>query len=107
MGFGLAGKTERTGVFGVPEFASDEEFLARKGFVSEFVDADPGMLRAGRGSSNGETSATRESITVIGNACKVGDGVLKRGGGEGVGNRGVGRGLLAVSVLMVAMISSV
>ena len=57
---GLAGKTERTGVFGVVP-----EFLARKGFVSELEDADLGMLRVGVGSSNGETSATVESTAVI------------------------------------------
>ena len=76
MGFGavalvgLTGKFARTGVFGVPEFAPEDEFLTRNGLVSEFADADSGMLRAGVGSSNGETSATRESTTVIGNSCK-------------------------------------
>ena len=74
---GLAGKTERTGVFGVPEF------LARKGFVSELEDEDLGMLRAGVGSSNGETSTTIESIIVMRNAwAKLNDGVkMKKGAG--------------------------
>ena len=64
---GLTGKIDRVGVFGPPEF------LARKGFVSELADGDLGMVRAGVGSSNGETSATKESTTVIGTRAKLDD----------------------------------
>ena len=73
------GKTDRTGVFGVVLLLGlpPDEFLTRNGLVSELEDSELGIFKAGAGSSKGDTSGTKEFMSV--NVQKTQCVVMKKG----------------------------